>query len=124
MLDYGQVYWSVKIDPVYLIKFFAITDYYNYSFIDCCNKLANFGTNTHKPELYLFLFGHYLFILLLSMEFEKWPKDTQVCVYLWQNSLITLSQQYKYCINARKKHSWFKNRKLVTQKIFANDKSF
>ena len=29
--------------------------------------LANFGTNTHKPELYLLLFSHFLF----TMEFAK-----------------------------------------------------
>ena len=36
----------------------------------CCDKLTNFGTNMHKPELYLLSFGCFLF----SMESEKAAK--------------------------------------------------
>ena len=57
LATYDQVYWS--FDIYRLATIIKVLLY-------CCDKLANFGMNLHKPELYLLSFGSFLF----SIEIE------------------------------------------------------
>ena len=71
----------------------------------CCDKLANFGTNTHKPELYLLSFGCFLFSLAFKKSSQMTINITQACVYLCQNLLIyhnnTMKPQLQSSVIAR-----------------------
>ena len=57
-----------------------------------CDKYANFGTNAHKPELYLLSFGRFLNGKLN----KKWPNDNKynsgLCAFV--PKFPYLSQQY------------------------------
>ena len=55
---------------LYPIKFLLLQMIIIQVSLYCCDKLGNFGTNTHKLELYLLSFGHFLF----SMKLEKVAK--------------------------------------------------
>ena len=46
--DYVQSFDSTR--PVYLIKFLLLQTIRIEDSLYCCDKLANFGTNMHKPE--------------------------------------------------------------------------
>ena len=59
----------------------------------CCDKQANFGTNTHNPELYFYC----LVAFLNSKLNKKRPNDNKynsdLCVFV-PRFVIYLSQQY------------------------------
>ena len=50
-------------------------------------ELADFGTNTHIPELYLLSFGHFYLIWNL----KQWLNITQACAFV--PKFANLSQQ-------------------------------
>ena len=47
----------LHLSSVYPIKFLLLQTVIIEISLYCYDKLANFGTNTYKPELYLLLFG-------------------------------------------------------------------
>ena len=55
----------------------------------CCDKVANFCTNTHKPELHLLSFGCF-FNSILN---KKWPNDNKynsgMCVFVPKFATLT-----------------------------------
>ena len=56
--------------------------------LQCCDKVANFSTYTHPPELYLLSFGSFFQIIYNIKSGYTIINITQPCVYLCQNLLL------------------------------------